>query len=81
MSDENSTIPPDGPPAPGQLDEVETAESIDEVAEEVRDAIRHGEVEEDVSDVLEHRLDEVGVHLRPETIDDLAEEIENDVST
>ena len=63
-----------------QLDEIETAASVDEVAEEVRDAIRHGEVEDDVSDVLEERLEEVGVHLRPETIDDIAADIENDVS-
>lgn len=77
-SDQTST---DETQAPPQLDEIETAASVDGVADEVRDAIRHGEIEDDVSDVLEERLEEVGVHLRPETIDDIAEEIENDVSS
>ena len=60
-----------------EVDGVETAESI---ADEVRDEIRLGHVEDDVSHVLEERLHEAGVDLRPETIDDLAEDIENDVS-
>jgi hypothetical protein len=46
----------------------------------VRDEIRHGHVEDDVTHVLEVRLHEAGVDLRPEMIDDLAKEIENDVS-
>jgi hypothetical protein len=57
----------------------ETA-AVEQVVEEVRDAIRHGQVEDDVSHVLEDRLHEAGVDLRPEAIDDLAEDIENDVS-
>lgn len=56
-------------------------EALDQVVEEVRDEIRHGHVEDDVSHVLADRLDEAGVHLRPETIDDLADGIEDDVST
>ncbi|HEX5860168.1 MAG TPA: hypothetical protein VFY91_18810 [Microbacterium sp.] len=55
-------------------------EAVEQVVEDVRDDIRHGHVEDDVSHVLEERLHEAGVDLRPETIDDLAEDIENDVS-
>jgi hypothetical protein len=56
------------------------SEAVEQVVEEVRDDIRHGHVEDDVSHVLEERFHEAGVELRPERIDDLAEEIENDVS-
>jgi hypothetical protein len=56
------------------------AEVVEQIAEDVRDEIRHGQVEEDVTVVLEDRLDEAGVHLRPEEIDELAEDIENDAS-
>ncbi|MFJ4044291.1 hypothetical protein ACIPV2_00945 [Microbacterium sp. NPDC089987] len=55
-------------------------EAVEQVVEEVRDEIRHGQVDDDVSNVLEERFDEAGVRLRPEAIDDLAEDIENDVS-
>ncbi|WCD93003.1 hypothetical protein [Microbacterium sp. nov. GSS16] len=55
-------------------------EAVEQVVEEVRDDIRHGQVDDDVSNVLEERFDEAGVRLRPEAIDDLAEDIENDVS-
>ncbi|MGP3536209.1 hypothetical protein ACTU3I_15540 [Microbacterium sp. RD1] len=61
--------------------ERDEAETVERVVEDVRDEVRHGQVEDDVTHVLEERLDEVGVDLRPESIDDLAEEIENDVST
>lgn len=56
-------------------------ETVEQVTEDVKSEIRLGHVEEDVTHVLEERLDEAGVHLRPEKVDDLAEEIENDVST
>ena len=56
----------------------ETPESI---ADEVRDEIRLGHVQDDVSHVLEERFDEAGINLRPEAVDDLAEEIEKDAST
>lgn len=61
-----------------EVDAVETAESI---AEEVKDEIRLGHVQDDVSHVLEERFDEAGINLRPEAVDDLAEEIERDAST
>jgi len=61
-----------------EVDGVETAESI---ADEVRDEIRLGHVQDDVSHVLEERFDEAGIDLRPEAVDDLAEEIERDAST
>ena len=57
---------------------VETAESI---ADEIRDEIRLGHVQDDVSHVLEERFDEAGISLRPEAVDDLAEEIEKDASS
>lgn len=56
-------------------------ETVEEIAEDVRSEIRLGHVEDDVTHVLEERLEEAGVHLRPEKVDDLAEDIENDVST
>jgi hypothetical protein len=56
-------------------------ETVEQIAEDVRSEIRLGHVEDDVTHVLEERLDEAGVHLRPEKVDDLAEDIENDVST
>ncbi|KAA9144637.1 hypothetical protein F6B41_30000 [Microbacterium lushaniae] len=65
------------PSEPSEADETEVVEHI---AEDVRDEIRHGHVEDDVAHVLEDRLDKAGVHLRPEAIDDLAEDIETDAS-
>jgi molybdopterin biosynthesis enzyme MoaB len=55
--------------------------AVEQVVLDVRDEIRQGHVEDDVTHVLEDRLHEAGVDLRPETIEDLAEDIENDVST
>ncbi len=62
----------------GEVDGVETAESI---AEDVKDEIRLGHVQDDVSHVREELFDEAGINLRPEAVDDLAEEIERDVSS
>ncbi|MFD5226365.1 hypothetical protein ACFWHT_12155 [Microbacterium sp. NPDC058342] len=62
-------------------DSGDESDAVEQMAEEVRSEIRHGQVEDDVSQVLQERLDEAGVDLRPEVIDDLAEDIENDVST
>lgn len=63
---------------PSPIDESDVVEHI---ADDVRDDIRHGQVDDDVTHVLEDRLEEAGVHLRPEAIDDLAEDIETDVSS
>lgn len=69
-------------PQPTSADDAETQEeTVEAIAEDVRSEIRLGHVEDDVTHVLEERLDEAGVHLRPEKVDDLAEDIENDVST
>jgi hypothetical protein len=51
------------------------------LAEEVRDEHRLGHVEDDVSHVLKERLDGAGISMRPEDVDDLAEDIERDVSS
>lgn len=61
-----------------EVDGVETAESI---AEEVRDEIRLGHVQDEVSHVLEERFEDAGIELRPEAVDELAEEIEKDASS
>lgn len=55
--------------------------AVEQVVDDVRDDIRHGHVDDDVTTVLEDRLDAAGLHLRPEAVDDLAEDIENDAST
>lgn len=54
---------------------------VEHVVDDVRDEIRQGHVADDVSHVLEERLHDAGVELRPERVDDLAEDIETDVST
>lgn len=59
----------------------ESPETVDGIAEEVRDEIRLGHVEDDVSHVLKERLDGAGISMRPEDVDDLAEDIERDVSS
>lgn len=61
-----------------EVDHIETPESI---AEDVRHEIRLGHVEDDVSHVLQERFGKAGIELPPEEVDDLAEEIERDVST
>ena len=58
------------------------AESVEEIADEIRDDIRLGHVvDDDVSHVLEERLEGAGIDMRPEDVDELAEEIERDAST
>jgi hypothetical protein len=58
------------------------AASVEAIADEVRDDIRLGHVvDDDVSHVLEERLEGAGIDMRPEDVDELAEEIERDAST
>jgi len=60
----------------------ELAGSVEDIADEVRDDIRLGHVvDDDVSHVLEERLEGAGIDMRPEDVDELAEEIERDAST
>jgi len=59
----------------------EAPESPETVEDIVRDEIRLGHVEDEVSHVLEERLDDAGISMRPEDVDDLAEDIERDVSS
>lgn len=59
----------------------ENPDTVEHIAEEVRDEIRLGHVEDEVSHVLEERLDDAGISMRPEDVDDLAEDIERDVSS
>jgi hypothetical protein len=63
-------------PAPG-----DSAETIERIADDIRDDVRLGHVQDDVSHILEERLDEAGIEMRPEDVDDLAEEIEKDASS
>ena len=53
---------------------------IAEIAEEVLEDIQHGQVDEDVATVLRQRLEKAGVDLRPEALDNLGEDIENEAS-
>jgi len=57
------------------------AETPETIAEEIRDEIRLGHVQDDVSHVLEERLEEQSIDMRPEDVDELAEDIERDAST
>lgn len=52
---------------------------IEQIAEEVLEDIRLGLID-DVASALEKRLAAAGVELRPEAIDNLAEDIENEAS-
>ncbi|MDQ0819544.1 hypothetical protein QFZ79_001836 [Arthrobacter sp. V4I6] len=63
------------------VEEVDGAETAESIADDVRDEIRLGHVQDDVSHVLEERFEEAGIDLRPEAVDDLAEEIEKDASS
>jgi hypothetical protein len=63
------------------VEEVDSGETVEHIAEEIRDEIRLGHVQDDVSHVLEERFEEAGINLRPEAVDDLAEEIERDASS
>lgn len=67
-----------------EIDEVEigtatpdAVETVEDIAEDVREDIRLGHVQDDVSHVLKERLDEVGLHVSPDVVDDLADDIEN----
>jgi hypothetical protein len=71
----------DAPFDDASVEEVDTGETAESIAEDVRDEIRLGHVQDDVSHVLEERFEEAGIDLRPEEVDDLAEEIEKDVSS
>jgi hypothetical protein len=64
-----------------EYESVDDEELIEDIADDVRTDILLGHVEDDVSNVLEERLEEVGLHVPPEEIDELADEIENDVSS
>lgn len=59
----------------------DSAETVERIADDIRDDVRLGHVQDDVSHVLEERLDEAGIEMRPEDVDDLAEEIEKDASS
>jgi hypothetical protein len=84
MSDSgaNSTPVPAGA-AENENEQMETAgpETVERIADDLRDDVRLGHVQDDVSHVLEQRLEEAGIEMRPEDVDDLAEEIEKDASS
>ncbi len=76
-----STDTPDAPLDDDSVEEASHTETPESIAEEVKDEIRLGHVQDDVSHVLEERFEEEGIDMRPEEVDDLAEEIERDAST
>ena len=60
----------------------EGQQTVEHIADEIRDDIRLGHVvDDDVNHVLQERLDGAGIAMRPEDVDTLAEEIERDAST
>lgn len=56
-----------------------TEQKIERVAQQVLEDIQLGLID-DVTIALEQRLADAGVELRPEAIDNLAEDIENEAS-
>jgi hypothetical protein len=76
-----STDTPDAPSDDDGAEDISHTETPESIAEEVKDEIRLGHVQDDVSHVLEERFEEEGIDMRPEEVDELAEEIERDVST
>ncbi|APX03715.1 hypothetical protein [Arthrobacter sp. QXT-31] len=79
--DDYFTENPHADVAPESPADVQSPDTVDDIAEEVRDEIRLGHVDDEVSHVLEERLDGAGISMRPEDVDDLAEDIERDVSS
>jgi hypothetical protein len=62
-------------------EEVDGPSTAEGIADEVKHDIHLGHIQDDVSHVLEERFEKAGITLRPEEVDDLAEEIERDAST
>ena len=79
--DDYFTENPHADVAPESAADAQSHGTVDDIAEEVRDEIRLGHVDDEVSHVLEERLDGAGINMRPEDVDDLAEDIERDVSS
>lgn len=65
----------------GDAGDAESPDTVEDIAGEVRDEIRLGHVDDEVSHVLEERLDDAGISMRPEDVDGLAEDIERDASS
>lgn len=55
-------------------------EAVERVAADVLDDIEHGRVEGDTATVISERLEERGIHLREESIESIADDIEEDAS-
>lgn len=55
-------------------------EKLEGIAEQVRGDIQLGHVNDDVTNVLEQRIEEAGLEVRPEDVETLADEIESDSS-
>ena len=79
--DDYFTENPHADVAPESPADAQSPDTVDDIAEEVRDEIRLGHVDDEVSHVLEERLDGAGISMRPEDVDDLAEDIERDFSS
>lgn len=84
MSDSGASstdVPSAGAEDQGAQETAAGPETVERIADDLRDDVRLGHVQDDVSHVLEERLVEAGIEMRPEAIDDLAEEIEKDASS
>lgn len=73
MADFKADIADDGADDPRES-------KVEAIASEVLEEVKHGQFDGDVAAVLEKRLTAAGIRLRPEAIDSLAEDIENDAS-
>lgn len=81
MADFDEPEVPDATIGGGDAGPTIHAETPESIAAEIKDEIHLGHIEDDVSHVLEERFEEAGIDLRPEDVDELAEEIERDAST
>ena len=62
------------------MSRVGTEQSIRAIVGDLLTDIRLGHIDDDVANVLAERLRRAGLEVRPEEVEDLAEEIENHAS-
>lgn len=58
----------------------DTMQAVERIAQDLIEDIEHGRVRGDTAEVLEERLKAEGIDLRPEAIEALADDIEEEAS-
>jgi hypothetical protein len=58
----------------------DTTEAVERIAQDLIEDIEHGRVRGDTAEVLEERLKAEDIELRPEAIEALADDIEEEAS-